>query len=85
MVALQWACLIELCQEAFDNSRLELWVLAISCTTGIIDTVYNAVSFDGLNKRPGYGNGGFLGHLICMVKFYADPEEAFQCAHQNFI
>ena len=80
-----WVYLIEMVQEAFDNDGLELWVIDISCTTGIIYTVCNDIYFDGLKKRIGYENGGFLRRLICMAEFYADPEEAFQCARQTFI
>merc|ERR1712071_441683 len=82
--------LIELCQEAFENAGLELWVhpyriLATSRSTGIIETVRNAISFDGLKKRPGYGKGGLREHLIRMTEFDADPLEAFQCAQRNFV
>ena len=82
--------LIELCREAFENAGLELWVhpyriLATSRTTGIIETVRNAISFDGLKKRPGYGNGGLRGHLIRMTEFDANPKEAFQNAQRNFV
>ena len=82
--------LIELCQEAFENAGLELWVhpyriLATSSSTGIIETVRNAISFDGLKKRPGYGNGGLRGHLIRMTEFEPEPQEAFECAQRNFV
>ena len=42
-----WVYLIEMVQEAFDNAGLELWVIDISRTTGIIYTVRNYISFDG--------------------------------------
>lgn len=82
--------LIELCQEAFEMSGLELWVhpyriLATGRTTGVIEMVRNAMSFDSLKKRPGYGNGGLRGHLQRMTEFAADPEEAFRTAQQNFV
>lgn len=55
--------LIELCQEAFQEAELELWMLpyrivSTGRTTGIIEMVRNAMSFDALKKRPGYGAGG---------------------------
>ena len=52
---------------------------------GIIDTLRDAISFDRPKKQPIYGNGGLRDHLICMVEFDADPEEAFQCAEENFV
>jgi phosphatidylinositol 4-kinase len=47
--------------------------------------VCDTISFDRLKKRPGYGNGGLGGHLIFVAEFDAEPEEAFQCAQQNFV
>lgn len=82
--------LIELCQEAFEMAGLELWVqpyciLATGRTTGIIEMVRNAMSFDSLKKRPGYGKGGLRGHLKRMTEYEADPEEAFRTAQRNFV
>lgn len=82
--------LIELCQEAFEMAGLELWVqpyriLATGRTTGIIEMVRNAMSFDSLKKRPGYGKGGLRGHLQRMTEFDADPADAFRCAQRNFV
>ena len=81
--------LIELCHEAFTLSGLELWVspyriLATGRTTGIIEMVRNAMSFDSLKKRPGYGKGGMRGHLMRMTEFSPNPGEAFQAAQHNF-
>jgi phosphatidylinositol 4-kinase len=82
--------LIELCREAFDEAGLELWllpyrILATGRTTGIIEMVRNAMSFDALKKRPGYGRGGLREHLQRMTQFAADPSEAFKTAQKNFV
>eukprot|EP00522_Entomoneis_paludosa_P004422 CAMPEP_0172473808 /NCGR_PEP_ID=MMETSP1065-20121228/69042_1 /TAXON_ID=265537 /ORGANISM="Amphiprora paludosa, Strain CCMP125" /LENGTH=1271 /DNA_ID=CAMNT_0013231985 /DNA_START=165 /DNA_END=3977 /DNA_ORIENTATION=+ len=82
--------LIELCQEAFDIAKLELWVspyriLATGRTTGIIEMVRNAMSFDALKKRPGYGKGGLREHLHRMTEFTADPGGSFKSAQMNFV
>jgi len=82
--------LIELCREAFDEAGLELWVLpyrvlSTGRTTGIIEMVRNAMSFDALKKRPGFGKGGLREHLQRMTQFAADPGEAFQSAQKNFV
>lgn len=83
--------LIELCQEAFQLAGLEeLWVspyriLATGRTTGIIEMVRNAMSFDALKKRPGYGKGGLREHLQRMTEFTADPGRAFKSAQRNFV
>jgi phosphatidylinositol 4-kinase B len=82
--------LIELCQEAFELAGLELWVnpyriLATGRTTGVIEMVRNAMSFDALKKRPGYGKGGLREHLHRMTEFTADPGDAFKSAQQNFV
>lgn len=82
--------LIELCQEAFDIAGLELWVnpyriLATGRTTGVIEMVRNAMSFDALKKRPGYGKGGLREHLHRMTEFTADPGGAFKSARRNFV
>jgi len=82
--------LIELCQEAFEIAGLELWVnpyriLATGRTTGVIEMVRNAMSFDALKKRPGYGKGGLREHLQRMTEFTADPGGAFKAAQQNFV
>jgi phosphatidylinositol 4-kinase len=82
--------LIELCQEAFQLAGLELWVnpyriLATGRTTGVIEMVRNAMSFDALKKRPGYGKGGLREHLLRMTEFTADPGEAFKSAQSNFV
>jgi phosphatidylinositol 4-kinase B len=82
--------LIELCQEAFELAGLELWVapyriLATGRTTGVIECVRNAMSFDALKKRPGYGKGGLREHLQRMTEFTADPGGAFKSAQRNFV
>lgn len=82
--------LIELCQEAFELSVLELWInpyriLATGRTTGVIECVRNAMSFDALKKRPGYGKGGLREHLLRMTEFTADPGDAFKNAQRNFV
>jgi Phosphatidylinositol 3- and 4-kinase len=82
--------LIELCQEAFQVAKLELWVhpyriLSTGRSTGIIEMVRNAMSFDGLKKRPGYGKGGLREHLQRMTEFMPDPESAFKTAQRNFV
>lgn len=82
--------LIELCQEAFQVAGLELWVhpyriLSTGRTTGMIEMVRNAMSFDGLKKRPGYGKGGLREHLQRMTEFMPDPENSFKVAQRNFV
>ena len=82
--------LIELCQEAFDMAGLELWVnpyriLATGRTTGVIEMVRNAMSFDALKKRPGYGKGGLREHLQRMTEFTAAPGGSFKSAQRNFV
>jgi phosphatidylinositol 4-kinase len=82
--------LIELCDEAFQLAGLELWlhpyrILATGRTTGVIEMVKNAMSFDSLKKRPGYGKGGLREHLKRMTEYTADPVEAFRCAQRNFV
>ena len=82
--------LIELCQEAFELAGLELWInpyriLATGRMTGIVEMVRNAMSFDALKKRPGYGKGGLREHLQRMTEFTADPGEAFKTAQRNFV
>jgi phosphatidylinositol 4-kinase B len=82
--------LIELCQEAFQEAGLELWllpyrILSTGRTTGIIEMVRNSMSFDALKKRPGYGQGGLREHLQRMTQYAADPSEAFKTAQRNFV
>jgi phosphatidylinositol 4-kinase len=82
--------LIELCQEAFQEAQLELWLLpyriiSTGRTTGIIEMVRNAMSFDALKKRPGYGAGGLREHLQRMTQYAANPSESFQSAQRNFV
>jgi Phosphatidylinositol 3- and 4-kinase len=82
--------LIELCQEAFQVANLELWVhpyriLATGKCTGIVEMVRNAMSLDGLKKRPGYGKGGLREHLQRMTEFMPDPASAFKVAQRNFV
>lgn len=81
--------LIELCREAFDMAGLELWVqpyriLATGRTTGIIECVKNAMSFDALKKRRGYRDG-LKGHLKRMAEFSPNPGEAFNMMQHNFV
>ena len=82
--------LIELCEEAFQISGIELWVhpyriLATGRTTGVIEMVRNAMSFDALKKRPGYGKGGLREHLQRMTEYTADPGGSFKLARRNFV
>ena len=82
--------LIELCKEAFQEAGLELWlypyrILSTGRTTGIIEMVRNAMSFDALKKRKGYGAGGLREHLQRMTQYTADPGESFKTAQQNFV
>jgi len=67
-----------------------LWVhpyriLSTGRTTGMIEMVRNAMSFDGLKKRPGYGKGGLREHLQRMTEFMPDPENSFKVAQRNFV
>ena len=82
--------LIELCAEAFQTAGLDLWVhpydiVATGGSTGIIECVRNAMSFDSLKKRPGYGSEGLLGHFKRMTEIAADPFKALNNAKQNFV
>lgn len=82
--------LIELCSEAFKISGLELWtypyrILATGRTTGIIEMVQNSMSFDSLKKRPGYEEGGLVGHFKKMTEYAANPTEALKSAKKNFV
>jgi len=82
--------LIELSKEAFELAGLELWIhpyriLATGRTTGIIEMVRNAMSFDALKKRPGYSEGGLLGHFKKMTEHAADPIEALLTSKRNFV
>jgi hypothetical protein len=81
--------LIELCREAFNMADLELWVhpyriLATGRTTGVIECVKNAMSFDALKKRRGYKDG-LRGHLKRMAEFSPNPGEAFNLMQHNFV
>jgi len=82
--------LIHLCAEAFQTAGLDLWVhpyeiVATGRSTGIIECVRNAMSFDSLKKRPGYGTEGLLGHFKRMTEIAADPFQALNDAKQNFV
>jgi phosphatidylinositol 4-kinase len=82
--------LIELSKEAFELAGLELWlspyrIIATGRSTGIIEMVRNAMSFDALKKRPGYGKGGLREHLNRMCEFTADPGKALTSAQRNFV
>eukprot|EP00580_Thalassiosira_gravida_P016953 CAMPEP_0201665478 /NCGR_PEP_ID=MMETSP0494-20130426/6608_1 /ASSEMBLY_ACC=CAM_ASM_000839 /TAXON_ID=420259 /ORGANISM="Thalassiosira gravida, Strain GMp14c1" /LENGTH=1606 /DNA_ID=CAMNT_0048144447 /DNA_START=213 /DNA_END=5033 /DNA_ORIENTATION=+ len=82
--------LIGLCAEAFDTAGLDLWVhpydiVATGLSTGIIECVRNAMSFDSLKKRPGYGTDGLVGHFQRMTEIAADPFKALNEAKQNFV
>ncbi|GKY97850.1 hypothetical protein MPSEU_000742900 [Mayamaea pseudoterrestris] len=82
--------LIELSQEALELAGLELWIspyriLATGRSTGVVEMVRNAMSFDALKKRPGYGKGGLREHLCRMCEFTADPIEALKAAQLNFV
>ena len=82
--------LIELSKEAFEIAGLELWIhpyriLATGRTTGVIEMVRNAMSFDSLKKRPGYNEGGLLGHFRKMAEHAADPMETLMTAKRNFV
>ena len=82
--------LIELCAEAFETAGLDLWIhpykiVATGRSTGIIECVRNAMSFDSLKKRPGYGTEGLLGHFQRMTEIAADPFKALNEAKENFV
>ena len=82
--------LIELCRQVFEMAGLELWlqpyrILATGKTTGVIEMVRNAMSFDSLKKRPGYQEGGLLGHFKRMSECAVDPDEALKSAKKNFV
>mmetsp|Transcript_23838 Transcript_23838/g.39287 ORF Transcript_23838/g.39287 Transcript_23838/m.39287 type:complete len:1739 (-) Transcript_23838:1111-6327(-) len=82
--------LIELCAEAFQTAGLDLWIhpykiVATGRSTGIIECVRNAMSFDSLKKRPGYGTEGLLGHFQRMTEIAADPYKALHEAKENFV
>jgi len=82
--------LIELCAEALQTAGLDLWIhpykiVATGRSTGIIECVRNAMSFDSLKKRPGYGTEGLLGHFQRMTEIAADPYKALNEAKENFV
>ncbi len=82
--------LIVLCEEAFRTAGLDLWVhpyriVATGLSTGIIECVKDAMSFDSLKKRPGYGSDGLVGHFQRMTEIAADPFKALNEAKQNFV
>jgi phosphatidylinositol 4-kinase len=83
--------LIVLCAEAFKTAGLDnLWVhpyeiVATGRSTGIIECVRNAMSFDSLKKRPGYSTDGLVGHFQRMTEIAADPFKALGEAKQNFV
>lgn len=82
--------LIQLCDEAFRTAGLDLWVhpyhiVATGLSTGIIECVRDAMSFDSLKKRPGYGTDGLVGHFQRMTEIAADPFKALNEAKQNFV
>lgn len=82
--------LIRICEEAFQTTGLDLWVhsyhiVATGLSTGIIECVRNAMSFDSLKKRPGYGTNGLVGHFQRMTEIAADPLKALNEAKQNFV
>ncbi|KAL7554920.1 hypothetical protein ACHAWF_018475 [Thalassiosira exigua] len=82
--------LIGLCEEAFQTAGLDLWVhpyhiVATGLSTGIIECVRNAMSFDSLKKRPGYGTDGLAGHFQRMTEIAADPTQALNEAKENFV
>ena len=82
--------LIELSAEAFKTAGLDLWVhpykiVATGRSTGIIECVRNAMSFDSLKKRPGYSTDGLVGHFQRMTEIAADPFKALNEAKQNFV
>jgi phosphatidylinositol 4-kinase len=82
--------LIVLCDEAFRTAGLDLWVnpytiIATGLTTGIIECVRDAMSFDSLKKRPGYGTDGLVGHFTRMAEIAADPFKALNQSKLNFV
>jgi phosphatidylinositol 4-kinase len=82
--------LIVLCEEAFRTAGLDMWVhpyriVATGLSTGIIECVKDAMSFDSLKKRPGYGSDGLVGHFQRMTEIAADPFKALNEAKQNFV
>ena len=79
-----------LCEEAFQTAGIDLWVqpyniVAPGLSTGIIECVRNALSFDSLKKRPGYGTDGLVGHFERMTEIAVDPRAALDDAKQNFV
>lgn len=51
--------LIELCRDIFQDAGLELWlepygIISTTSSTGIIETLTDALSFDALKKKEGY-------------------------------
>jgi phosphatidylinositol 4-kinase len=82
--------LIVLCDEAFRTAGLDLWVnpytiVATGLSTGIIECVRDAMSFDSLKKRPGYGTDGLVGHFTRMAEIAADPFKALNESKLNFV
>jgi phosphatidylinositol 4-kinase len=82
--------LIVLCDEAFRTAGLDLWIhpyniVATGRSTGIIECVRDAMSFDSLKKRPGYGTDGLVGHFTRMAEIAADPLKALNESKLNFV
>lgn len=82
--------LIVLCDEAFCTAGLDLWIhpyniVATGRSTGIIECVRDAMSFDSLKKRPGYGTDGLVGHFKRMAEIAADPFMALNESKLNFV
>lgn len=82
--------LIVLCEEAFRTAGLDLWIhpyniVATGRSTGIIECVRDAMSFDSLKKRPGYGTDGLVGHFTRMAEIAADPIKALNESKLNFV
>ncbi|KAG3253084.1 hypothetical protein PI124_g2314 [Phytophthora idaei] len=78
--------LIQKFVEIFRGANLPMWVkryriIATSSSTGLIETLINAISLDGLKKREGYVS--LLHHF---VKSYGPPDShRFKEARRKFI
>ena len=84
--------LIELCKVVWDAAGLELWVkpykiVPTGKSTGVIETIQNAMSLDALKKRKDYNsqNMSLLQHFERMTEYAADPMSALATCKTNFV
>ena len=76
-------------QSVFSNAGLPIWlrpyrILSCSKTTGLIETLTDSTSIDGLKKADGYPEEGGL--RAYFEQAYGDPSgDSFKAAQRNFM